>query len=114
MKQLNQDTLDSLLELLTKKGDVGELPDTGICSYLDFCTEEYLYELFTGWKYHSGCQDFVVPSSRSNLNIKDAEGAYCTSGTDKMWVTGEYSELRWDLVEYCITKLQDELSEEGL
>lgn len=119
MKEFNRELLQSLVALKKLRGNVytNKLPPCGLCDFItssfsDFpCDwDEYLTNLFKGWKYHSGCSDFVVPKSKNNLNSGDAGQTYMKAESKDMWFGSEYSDLRWDLVEYCITKLQEELS----
>lgn len=82
---------------LVRTGLVGDVPD------------EVLAEMFRAWPKFSGDIDFPVPGgcreySRARIN-------------KTMW-EGDYGELRMELLNFCIEKLQTELkqpttSEEG-
>lgn len=60
----------------------------------------------TDWPHYSGISFYPIKPTRS---FKSPEVQYHETG-DK-WCCGEYSVLRWELIQYTINKLEEELSE---
>lgn len=93
-------------------------PGTGICYQLDAqrCSDENADEnadywrsklrgLFRRWPQFSGSADFPVPHPTEPACI-----AY--NSTQKMWDRRtKYGQARWDLLEFCISELEKELSD---
>jgi len=62
--------------------------------------------LFAAWPRYSGNIDYPVPHP-----AKDPQQAY--NETENMWNRRtKYGQARWDLLEFCISELEKELSNE--
>lgn len=88
-------------------------PRFGICHQLALrCSDENtdywrskLRGLFRRWPQFSGSADFPVPHPTEPACI-----AY--DSTQKMWDRRtKYGQARWDLLEFCISELEKELSD---
>lgn len=63
---------------------------------------DYLTSLFMSWPKFSGVSAYPVPHP-------DYESANCAyNATEMMW-EGEYGALRMELLDFCITELEDQL-----
>ena len=103
-------------KLLEALKQVRERPDPriGIChQFARKCSDvnaDYwrskLQGLFRRWPQFSGSADFPVPHPTEPACI-----AY--SSTQNMWDRRtKYGRVRWDLLEFCISELEKELSDE--
>ena len=103
-----------LLELKEKLDN--QKIDCSICTYIDIRTDynnalwrQYKYECFRCWPKTSGCCVFPVPDPLcsalpgTNNAMDAAEHKYYRSnhGYKYLW-TGEYGQLRRELLDHCI------------
>lgn len=90
-------------------------PSTGICSQVDWFTEDYyhkdrfriqelLYGLFESWPKYSGQRDFPIPHPDPH---KSPILAYNTNPDNHWDRTTPYGALRWELLEFCIAQLEN-------
>lgn len=113
-----QKLLDILLRIdsLVKNNKV---TDVGICAYIrGLCKDNDadrkamlgLFRLIARtWKYCLDDYEYLVPASRDNKDIDEAENTYWNINTaEEMWYEGEYAELRRELLAYVIKKLIEE------
>lgn len=112
-------TKQKLLDILLHTDSLvknNEVTDVGICVYIgklckgDFTDIKEARELFRTiartWEYCLANCEYLVPASRDNKDIKEAENAYWSVDTAKeMWYEGEYAELRRELLAYVIKEL---------
>lgn len=103
-------------ELLEALKQIRERPEprVGICYQLDAqsCSDERadywrskVRDLFQEWPQFSGSAEFPVPHPTEPAGI-----AY--NSTWNMWDRRtKYGQARWDLLEFCISELEKELSD---
>lgn len=111
----------TLLEALTSIHDDESLrnDDTGICSSIDsffnrrgyYTSSEDTHEiryLMSLWSKFSGKVFYPVPSTNPRLDASEIFFA-----TQDMWnQETEYGKLRWELLEFCIKRLEDRIYED--
>ncbi len=116
----------TLLRGIKLQSDYVGLMNGGICHELKRLSDDNdrddLKPYFCSWRYFSGCVVYPVPHTKntfkrwwSRVNGTSRELAqvqFSNSTVREMW-TGEYGELRRDLLDHIIESIQQELIEMG-
>lgn len=79
--------------------------DYGICNNVPVYLDRLLFSLFKAWPKFSGTLSFPVPHPAEPFSAAAARAYYFAK--DK-W-EGEYGALRMELLDFCITELEDQL-----
>lgn len=86
----------------------------GICSACSDSTKDRLRELMLQWPLSSGSKAFPVPAARNQVGMEDVRSSalrkYQYSEPDEMWLTGEYAELRRELLAWLIKTLEESVN----
>ena len=108
-----------LLKALKEVHKTVRYPEFGICgNVLEYFwvkssaesdkAQDYLAKLFAKWPKYSGCGNYPVPHPTKNPD--DAYVLYCKRAG--LWSRRtKYGQARWDLLEFCISELEKELSD---
>lgn len=117
-KSMNQVLLDTLLELRENVRqaslDNDYYPETfdaqkGICGHIpDSVDDDFVLKLMGRWPLHTGDIGFCVPANRKDNSYESARDAYMKSNNEHMWFTGEYAELRMELLNWMIKELEND------
>lgn len=104
---MSRDVKIELLKALIKTKD-SPRPTYGICGNVSKNIQthwigygDYLTSLFMSWPKFSGVSSYPVPHP-------DCESDCACSATPMLW-EGEYGALRMELLDFCITELEDQL-----
>ena len=117
-KELDQALLEALTAL-SAAVENGEVPDYGICKYLnqafygkeasDSTRRFHIYDrmkyIFIGWPKYSGNCLYPVPEPD---HLGDGHLAIIVYNSQHKW-TGPYGKLRKELLDYCIDYLTSKL-----
>lgn len=80
---------------------------SGICNQFYACNIDLMRIInLEDWPHYSGYSAYPIETT---LSFDDPCEQYHNTG-DK-WQCGEYSALRWELIQYIINKLEEELNE---
>lgn len=119
-KQFSKEHLSITLEALTAiKGGEITYTVTGICGNADtllslWCNDDTIFNVYNllevfcqGWDKHSSDSLYPVPSPIEGVAPMDAYDDY-----DNKW-TGEYGQLRYELLDFLIEELTKAVEEYG-
>lgn len=96
----------TLLEDLKSLHSQKQVPDNwnvdGICVHLQYYNKDEFKMLATSWPKYSGDSDYPVPGYYFI-------GANTEDESQRMWdrEVSDYAALRWELLEWCIEKLEN-------
>ena len=80
----------------------------GICHYCTESVKGRLAELNAQWPLSTGSYVYPVPASRDDqYDVSAAGRAFTHSYPEQMWITGEYAELRRELLDWLIKTLEE-------